>query len=292
MDWNFAKVYLAIIRSGSAAKAAPLLGMSESTLFRHLSAYEKEMGQLFIRSSRTSYTPTTLGKSILGAAIEIETLYEKVGREVRKRDDLESAQVTLTAPTSYSYFLVPLMTQSLAREHAEIRVNLRVTNDNLSLNSHQADIALRITDAPPNNYIGRKVASVGWSAFCGLDYDVSSRPPRQLKELSKFRVIGGSGELKAIPAYAWLEKHCAQTCVTSTDDFVAMSHLAKSNQGIAILPDEFILHPLRKLFSISDFSQNSLWILKHRDVRQIKRVGLVEKLLIKTLSENLIQAIR
>ena len=71
-----------------------------------------------------------------------------------------------------------------------------------------------------------------------------------------------------------------------------MSHLAKNNQGIAILPDEFILHPLRRLFSISEFSENNLWVLKHRDVRQVKRVSIVEKLLIKTISEKLINTIR
>ncbi|MDO3381617.1 LysR family transcriptional regulator [Gilvimarinus algae] len=285
MDWNFIKVFLAIFRHGSAVKAAPQLGMSESTLFRHLSTYEQEMGQIFIRHSRTNYTLTKLGESILATALDIEGLYQKVSREVSKRDDLKSAQVTLTAPTSFSYFLMPRVINALAQREPDIRVNLRVTNDSLSLNTHQADIALRVTSKPPNNYIGRKVASIGWSAFCGPNHTFKEKPPQCLEDLLKTRVIGASGELLALPAYEWIEKNCADVCATFTDDFVAMSHLAESHQGIAILPDEFSLHPLRRLFPISAFSENSLWVLKHRDARQVKRVGIVEKLLVKTLTE-------
>ncbi|MDO3387635.1 LysR family transcriptional regulator [Gilvimarinus sp. SDUM040013] len=287
MDWNYTKIFLAVYRTGSATKAALMLGMSESTLFRHLSNYERKTGQLFIRHSRLSYTLTKLGESILSSALEIESLYAKMEREIDKRDDLASAQVILTAPTSYSYFIVPLLINQLAQDHPEIRIDLKVSNHNLSLNAHQADIALRVTNTPPNNYIGRKVTSVGWSVFCSQNYEFESRPPRQLHELANYRIIGGSGELATIPAYEWIEKNCVENCVTTSDDFFALSHLVKCNQGIAILPDEFELHPLLKLFSVEEFLKNSLWVLKHRDVRQVKRVSLVEKCLIKILADKL-----
>lgn len=287
MDWNFAKVLLTVYRCGSVANAAPVLDMSESTLFRHLSAYEKEFGQLFFRNSRSSYTLTALGESLLNPAASVEALYGKISRELAKRDDLQSMQVNLTAPTSYSYYLIPLLTEALHREHPEIRINLKVTNSTLSLNAHEADIALRVSESPPSHYIGRKVANVGWSAFCGTPYDFKGKRPSSLQDLTEHRVIAGSGELNAMAAYKWVDQHCQEACMVATDDFVAMANMASRGKGIAILPDEFVLHPLKRLFPIKEFSVNSLWVLKHRDMRQIKRVRLVEKLLIKTVSECL-----
>ena len=284
MDWNFVKVYLAIYKTGSIQEAANKLRMSESTLFRHLNNYEKNMGKFFIRKNG-SYDLTKLGLDLLPIAQQIESSFSKIDRQIYARDELGQQTVRITAPTSFSYGYFPKIIDELREHHPSIDIDLLVTNDTLCLNTRQADIAIRVTSSPPEHFIGKQVRKIEWGAYAGYGYLSKNGTPENIEELSKHRIIGGSGTLSKGKAFSWLDSKFRDNVLLRTDDLVAMFYLAEKNHGIALLPDEFNQGNLKRLFTVSEVGTNCLWVLTHTDLREVERVKLVSRYLADSLSK-------
>lgn len=283
VDWNFIRIYLAVYREQTIVNAAKSLDMSESTLARHLANNEKSIGKLFIRLNGR-YALTDLGQEILESSLNIEKNFIEIDRKVLVRDELGATSVRITAPTSFSYGYLPEILDELKVLHPDINVELLVTNDTLCLNTSQADIALRVTSTPPDNFIGKKVRDIRWGAYAGHEYLLKYGAPKSIKDLENHRLIGASGHLTKHKVFSWLATSFPLGAVLATDDLVAMSHLAEKNQGIAILPDEFDQGKLKRLFTIDAVGSNSLWVLTHRDLRGVERVRIVARYLTKALT--------
>lgn len=285
VDWNFIRVYLAVYREQTIVAAAKSLHMSESTLARHLASNEKSVGKLFVRQNGR-YSLTGLGEEILESSLSIEKSFGEIDRNVLMRDELGAVSVRITAPTSFSYGHLPAILDELKQKHPDIHIELLVTNDALCLNTGKADVALRVTNAPPENYIGKKIGDIKWGAYAGHGYLAKYGSPRTTKDLEHHRLIGASGCLRKIRAFTWLSTTFPNGAAVFTDDLVAMSHLAERNQGIAILPDEFGFSDIKRLFTIGEIGSNSLWVLTHQDLRDVKRVRIVARYLAKALSRK------
>ena len=284
MDWNYAKVFLAVQRNESAQAAAVELKMSESTLFRQLNNLESELGKVFVRYGR-NYTLTELGQDLLPIALKAEGAFNEIDRKIYGRDESDEGKVLLTAPTSFSYTYLPSIIGDLKEKYPRIQVELLVSNHSLNLSARQADIAIRVTDSPPEHFIGREIQEIGWSAYAGHGYIEEYGMPASIDELEKHRIIGATGKLQSNPAFLWLDEHLSSSVFFRVDDFIAMSHLAQSNQGVAILPDEFGSSRLRRLFPFENCEPNKLWILIHSDMRGVKRVSVVMQHLYESLRE-------
>lgn len=284
MDWNFIKIYLAVYREQTISGAAKSLDMSESTLSRHLASSEKNLGKLFIRQNGR-YDLTNLGEEVLEYSLNVERNFDEIDKKILVRDELGSSSVRITAPTSFSYGYLPKILDDLKVMHPKINIELLVTNDTLNLNASQADIALRVTSSPPDNFIGKKVRDIKWGAFAGYGYLSKYGTPHSVEDLESHHLIGASGLLARNKAYIWLSTTFPGRTVLAADDLVAMFHLAEKNQGIAILPDEFDQGNMKRLFSIDAVASNNLWVLTHQDLRGVERVRVVARFLERALSE-------
>lgn len=285
MDWNFVKLYLAIQQEGNIGDAAKVLNMSEPTLFRHLTAYEKQFGKLFTRKNGT-YFVTELGESLLASSLQIQSLFGDVERAVAAQSEPSLSRVRITAPTSFSYGYLPAIIEKLKLDRPDIAVDLLVSNDTLCLNTRQADIAIRVTSSPPDNFIGSKVREISWGIYGGYGYLSKYGIPTSVNDLTQHRLIGGSGSLARGKAFSWLHKRLGSQITINTDDFVAMFYLAEKNHGLALLPDEFNQGNIKRLFTIDEIGTNSLWVLTHSDYRGVERVRAVARYLAEYLTES------
>ncbi len=282
MDWNLIKVYLTIRQEKTIASAAKSLGMSDSTLFRHLTNYEKEYGKLFIRKNGEYYA-TDLGEALLKPSLEIRDAIGYVERIIAAQNTSGASRVRITAPTSFSYGYLPALIERLKQERPDIEVDLLVSNDTLCLNTREADIAIRVTGAPPDNFIGTRVKKISWGLYGGYGYLSKYGSPASPAQLKGHKFIGCSGALSREKAFIWLQKHYGEGIVINTDDLVAMFYLAENNHGLALLPDEFNQGNIKRLFTLDEVEANNLWVLTHSDYRGVERVRVVARYLIENL---------
>lgn len=274
MDWNALKVFIAIEQSGSLAGAARILGVNHSTVFRRLNAFEQSLGARLFERLPDGYMPTLLGEELREVANRIDGAFDDLERRIAGRDMQPGGKVRLTAPNNLAYRFLPGYLAELRRDVPDIEVELLVSNQEVNMSSRQADIAVRVTSAPPEHLVGRQGCSIGWSVFAGPVYLQHHPKPERLEDLSQHRLIGASRGMQHLPAFQWLDKHLPQAIAARSDDLVAMSGLAEAGHGLALLPDDQQRPGLQRLFAFTPGKTSDLWLLTHPDLRQVERIRL------------------
>ena len=285
LDWNALKVFIAIAHNGSLVGAAASLGMSHSTVYRKLNDFEEQVGRLFERLNG-SYELTEMGEGMLVHAQRITHSFDDIERDIAGKDKQPKGIVRITAPTSFSYNYLPRHLADFNKLYPDIQVELLVTNLELNMTNRHADIALRVTQAPPDHLVGREVSRIKWGVYASSDYVSVHGRPESLKNLVNHPLIGATGLLRSHPAFLWLDKKWASNIGPRTDDLVAMSCLAESSQGLAFLPDDLKRPGMERLFTYEPGGENLLWILTHPDLRKVERIKIVMKFLSTALADS------
>lgn len=285
MDWNALKVFLAIARRGSLAGAAAELGVNHSTVFRRLVSYEEAIGGRLFERIGNRYELTTLGHELLGQAEPIENAFAGIDRYIVGKDFQPRGRVKITAPNNIAYRYLPRYLAGFQRDYPDIQIELLVSNQAFNMSNRQADIAVRATTAPPEHLVGRPVARLGWGLYAGQSYIDRFGAAGDLGQLANHALVGAVGDLNRLPAFVWLDKHFAQQIVVRSDDLTAMSYMAESGQGLALLPSDQRRPALRRLFGIDDIPPSQLWLLTHPDLRNVQRIKLVMQYLAEAFAQ-------
>ena len=284
LDWNALKIFIAIAHSGTLVGASVSLRMSHSTVYRRLNDFEEQVGRLFERLNG-SYELTELGEEMLLIGQSITHSFEDIERHIAGKDTQIKGIVRITAPSSFSYTCLPRHLAELSKLYPDIQVELLVTNLELNMTNRLADIAIRVTSSPPEHLVGREVRRIKWGAYASEDYLSKHGKADSLMDLKNHRLIGAMGSLRSHPAFSWLDKKYALNIGQRTDDLVAMSCLAESGHGLALLPDDLARPGIKRLFTFEQGGENQLWILTHSDLRKVERIKVVMKFLATALAD-------
>ncbi|MFL1405327.1 LysR family transcriptional regulator [Marinobacter sp. M1N3S26] len=275
MDWNSLKVFLAVEQTGSLAGAARTLGVNHSTVFRRLNAFEEDLGARLFDRLPGGYALTPLGEELRELANRVDGAFNDIERRIAGRDVQPAGKVRITAPNNLAYRYLPDYLADLNRDYPDIRAEILVSNQEINMSSRQADIAVRVTAAPPEHLVGRKVRSIGWSVYGSQAYRNKHGFPVSPDELQHHRLIGASGGMLRLPAFVWLERTLAHCVTARSDDLVAMSWLAQGGHGLALLPNDQQRPELETLFPFPPGKSSDLWLLTHPDLRRVERIKLV-----------------
>lgn len=141
-DWNDVRCFLAVLREGSTLRAAPLLGISQTTCARRISALELGLGiSLFIRAPG-GYEPTAAAKAlgpiaerIEGAASEFSLLAARMARE-------RTQTIRLTAGALYADAVAAAVARFKDRA-CDVLVEVDSSDVIRDLAAGEADLGLR-----------------------------------------------------------------------------------------------------------------------------------------------------
>jgi DNA-binding transcriptional LysR family regulator len=286
MDWNAVRIFLAVSETGSLVAAAPLLGVSHATVFRHIHALEADMGTRLFDRIRGRYVLTDAGGEFITLAREIARGFEAIERRVAGRDDAASGVVRITAPRSFADGALPGYLRELSEAYPDLDVELLTSNQVVDLADRSADIALRVADAPPNHLWGRRLLSIGWSVFAAASWRSGHDAVANLADLADGSLLAPLGGLAASPAYRTAREAGVRFSGTGSDDLTTLAALAAAGHGPALLPDDLARPDLETCFRVDTAPRNTLWVLTHPDLRDIKRIALVMGFLAKAFSRD------
>lgn len=159
-DWNDIRVFLAIARAGSLAKAAKATRTSQATLGRHLRALEDSLGAPLFDRLPNALRLTALGRETLDGAGAMDEDAATILRRARLALEPRARPVVVTSVNSIAWFLVRHF-DFLRDEMGGTELVLKATRRSVDLARREADIALRmlaLPDAP--DLTGRKIARV------------------------------------------------------------------------------------------------------------------------------------
>lgn len=268
MQWDDLRIFLAVARECSISGGASRLKVQHSTVSRRIRSLEAQLGTTLFERKKSGFELTGAGEELRDSAERIER--EVVGLEgtLSNQDNIEAGELTVTAINNMaSTILLPAFAR-FSLEQPETRLHIQVSNKYVSLAERQADIAIRLTNTPPETLVGTRLTTVASAVYGSCDY---------LRRLAE----GGKPKWLGIECCAFHRSWTHAACPDHdhnfyVDDTLLTLSALKQDLGLAYLPcfmgdGEESLQRYRPPDTGHDLG---LWLLYSADLKQNKRVQL------------------
>lgn len=164
MDWDDLRFVLAVSRAQSLSLAGIRLGVSHTTVGRRVRAVEEALGVRLFDRTPDAYVTTPAGQDIAEVAekVEAEVLLLE-GRVLGRDAQLHGRVRVATMDMLYRKFLRGF--SSFMTRYPGVDLTVTSSDEAVSLPRREADVALRLTNKPPEYLVGRKVGRVSFCVF-------------------------------------------------------------------------------------------------------------------------------
>lgn len=278
INWDDAKVVLAVARGGTFAAAARTLGLDETTVARRLTRLERALEVEVFQAYDGRRIPTSRGAGLVAQAERLET--EALRLEHLAGDNLEEAVgcVRIAATEMVArHILAPRIGELLAA-HPKVTLRFLTGHENVSFARWETDLAVRLARPERGDLLVRKLADIRFAVFEARAGQTVGKPKaarqwltyhEDLAHLPEARFVAGkldgaepllrSNDLDAL-AMA-VESGAGVACLPMS---VALMASRKEGVGLAVVPEEKELNLVREA-----------WLLMRPDQREVQSVRAV-----------------
>ncbi|MFL1406534.1 LysR family transcriptional regulator [Marinobacter sp. M1N3S26] len=273
LAWNDFEVILAIVTGGSLSGAARALGVSHATIFRRLGDIEQRLGVTLFERSRTGYQPTLAGEELAATARIMDEAALAAERKVAGRDLEPSGEIWVTTTDSLLMGVLAPMFTAFRHRYPGIVLDVAVSNQLFNLTRREADVAIRPSNRPPENLIGRPLTKIGQAVYGHRSLGLNPGAP--IKDLASQPWIGAGPRLQDSAVDQWMDNNeLKASCVYRVDTLVSIFSAIRSGMGLAVLPCYLAdMDPdIVQLTSPIPELEYGLWFLMHPDLRGVVRI--------------------
>lgn len=284
LDWDDIRHFLQVVRSGSATQAAIRLGINHSTVYRRISALEEQLGKNLFERSNNGWVLTPVGERIVAFAESMAEDANNIERQILADSHELSGLLRVTAADHcVDRLLMPTIRKFIQR-YPEIDLEMVATADEVDLAAREADVALRGTDAPPPNLVGKRITQIGFAVYGTPSLQELAATDPDTDDLPCITWVG-DGHTRP----AWIEKSFPNARrIYRTTSFHVMQAMAREGIGIAQLAC-VLGDPDPKLHRIAARHVEpgpGLWVLSHVDLRTTARVRIFRDFLVAELEKQ------
>ncbi|MEO0973545.1 MAG: LysR family transcriptional regulator [Pseudomonadota bacterium] len=281
MNWDDLRIFLALCREGSVSGAGRVLGLNHTTVARRVRALEGDLQTRLFDRTRDGYAMTQAAENMYGHALRMEERAQAIDRDVFGRDAALEGPLKLTVPYDFANkVLIPSLRAFRAR-YPQIELQLLTTTDMVDLAAREADIAVRLTQSPPDYLVGRAVLPLRHGIYGARHYLEQRAAAGTPPDVILFRDD---------PVPEWVKEHFpnARTCLR-IDNVSTMRAAVAAGLGLARIPcvvadDEGADDELRRLDLPLPPSDWKVWVLNHVDLRSTARVRVTRDYLQATIA--------
>lgn len=284
MDWTDLQSFLAVHAFGSISGAANALDVNHTTVLRRLGNLEKSLGVRLFDRFPTGYVVTGAGEDL---AAHLSGMVEQVDAATRRLmgADLEiRGTIRLTsADTLFSGLLIPYL-KEFQDMYPKIQLQMTMNNAFMSLTRREADVAVRASNHPPENLIGRSAGLIRIAPYAAKHYltTISDKPV-----WNRLAWVTPDESLAHLEQSKWLRANVpAERVVASVDSLVGMVDCVRQGMGAGMLlcpmaerHDELV----RLADPLPEFD-TQIWVLTHPDLKRVARIKALTDFLYEKLS--------
>jgi len=282
MEWNDIKYYLAVMREGSVTQAGKSLGVNHTTVSRRIAAFEQKLNVRLFDRLVSGYIATEAAENIFNDALQMEESAMSIDRALSGKDSELKGSLLLTISSSLVNALLFPHLDEFRRRYPSINLQIKSSPNLSNLNSREADIAIRLTPAPPDNLVGKRICMMGHGIYASKSYlDKLGDVNDSMIDL----VLWGSEQENP----EWVNAAFANTRVAiRVDSGSNMLAAVKGGLGLARLPCYLAEgeETLKRLPITLAPSSWGLWILSHPDFRDTARVRVCREFLYKIFEQQ------
>lgn len=234
-----ATVFNHICDLGSLSAAARALGLSRPMVSRYLDEMDKWAGARLIHRTSRRLTITPAGEEALVKTRTLAQLSQAIG--AASAADIPSGTLRVAcAHFTAMHILAPMLPGFLAR-YPELRIEVEINNQPVSLVGERIDVAIRITDNPEPGAIARRLGDCE-SVLCASEaYLRQHGTPQTLEDLTQHNCLYYSGF--AGKSWHFLNEQGEAVSVAIKGNLSAgisslLCESALAGMGIALVPEK------------------------------------------------------
>lgn len=275
MNWDDARVFLAIHRERTLRRAAQVLGVDQATVGRRLATLEHMLGAtLFLRSSK-GYLPTPVGELALRAAEAMEQHAHDLVRLTQGVDRRLAGEVKLTTTDALALEFVMPSLERLHTKYPDVSVSLNTSTQLLNLAKREADIAIRTVKPDNPDLVARRLARWDMGLFTSHDYLHRHGEPARGDAFAGHDLVVYQPYVEASrnPTIVGEPFHAGRI-VARVNSNLMMRAALKSGLGIGEIPVHMGEHDgLARVWPAHvRKAPYEVWLVTHRDLRHTARI--------------------
>ncbi len=190
MNWDDARMFLAVARTGQILAASRRLGVNHATLSRRVSALEEALKTRLLIRRTNGCDLTAEGEVFLSAAERMETEMLAAQASIGRIDTAVAGTVRVGAPDGFGVsFLAPRLGRLTAR-HPELKIQLVPVPRSFSLSQREADIAITLERPEQGRLVSSKLTDYTLGLYASRDYLAENGTPETVEDLKAHRRVG------------------------------------------------------------------------------------------------------
>ena len=205
MDWDHARFFLAVARSGQFLAGARLLRVDHATVARRIGALEADLGARLFDRRTTGCTLTAAGERFLTAAERIEAEMLRARAELSVTEVGVTGTVRVGAPDGFGTLFLCARLGQLTERHPGLTVQLVPLPRTFSLSKREADIAITIDRPDAGRLAVRKLVDYTLRFYAAKSYLARHGAPASLDALRDHTFVTYVQDLIFSPALNFMQ---------------------------------------------------------------------------------------
>lgn len=281
MNWDDLRLFLAVARTGSISGAAKKLGVQHSTVSRRMRQFEEKLGTRLIERKTGRYELTQAGENVKEASARIEREVLGVDSALLGKDAQQVGPLKVAALNNMASSVLMPMFAGFSKQYPQVELHVIVANIDASLSQREADVAIRLTNAPTETLLGKRIVTVASTIYGSRSY------------LEELRQQGGDPRWIGVECCSfhksWTRQSSSEQSHNFYSDDTQLTHSAiREGMGVSILPC-FMgdTDPELERYCDPDPAFNlGLWVLLHPDLKRTARVLAFRDFMVRAIKEK------
>ena len=288
MNWDNAKLFIAVARTGQIAAASKILNISQATLSRRITALETSLNVKLLERRTFGCELTEEGKAFYKTVERAETELLTAQSQFQKTHSKTSGVVRIGAPDGFGVGFLASKLPILLNEYPDLKIQLVPVPRSFSLSQREADIAIMVGRPEKGRLIIRKLTDYNLSLYASKDYITKYGKPSSLSQLSDHRLIGYVDDLIYSESLEYTNEFLRNwRSSLEVSSATGQVEAVKAGAGIGILHDYLASddNSLVRLFPSSTISR-SYWLAYHESQKNLERIKVVSNFLTEIVSSE------
>ncbi|NVB82202.1 MAG: LysR family transcriptional regulator [Kofleriaceae bacterium] len=273
-SWELYGTFLAVMREGSLSGASRALALAQPTVRRRIEALEEALGVVLFTRATNGLVPTDAAIGTLPHAEAMASSAHALVRTLSGPADSVRGTVRITASEIIGTEVLPRLLAPLLATHAQLQLELAVTNRAEDLLRRDADVAIRMVAPTQAALIARRAATIPVGLYASEAYVAVRGVPRKVAELRDHALVGQDTGRTTIDALAALGiATTRRDYAVRTESDVAQLAAVRAGLGIGVCQVPLATGLVRVLPKVT--VPLDAWVVMHEDLRTQRRVRTV-----------------
>ena len=271
MNWDDLRFVLCLHTEGTLTRASRRLGVSHTTVARRVQAMESELGGRLFDKTPQGYVPTSVGEEILAVARKVEDQFHTIDRQLLGGDVRLSGLLRVSTLDAIAVHHANEL-GSFGERYPSVELEVTVDNRPTSLTKRETDIAIRLSNNPPEHLVGRKLGRVEYALYASEELIASRDDPT---DIGSYPWLGWREDETAplteqfLAKYAPTARHTYRVCSLQSMQAAVSAGIGVSFMG-CLWADR--VEGIRRIRDVEPGFGVDLWLLTHPDLRNTARI--------------------